>query len=94
MQRSRIRCASLGSRYRRRRTAGRPDAYDAGRVDDDGLVTALEAAEFDTERIAEREDELERVANAYDFEFRPYGGTLMHDEDDEGGNRTDDFEAW
>ncbi|NHN61581.1 MULTISPECIES: hypothetical protein [Halorussus] len=70
-------------------------AYADGVVDDDELVAAVERADFDTGVIAEREDELDRVASAYDFEFRPYGGTLMHDEaDEEGENPMDDFEAW
>lgn len=68
------------------------DAFAEDHVDDEELVSAIEAAEFDTAVIAEREDELERVANAYNFDFRPYGGTLMHDEGDE--NAMDDFEAW
>jgi hypothetical protein len=70
-------------------------AYAEGRVGDDELIAAVEEGDFDTTVIAEREDELDRVANAFDFEFRPYGGTLMHDGDDEDGeNPMDDFEAW
>jgi hypothetical protein len=70
-------------------------AYAEGRVGDDELIAAVEEGDFDMTVIAEREDELDRVANAFDFEFRPYGGTLMHDGDDEDGeNPMDDFEAW
>ena len=71
-------------------------AYADGVVGDDELVAAVEESDFDTAVIAEREDELERVANAYDLDFRPYGGTLMHDEEDEGDdeNPLEDFEAW
>lgn len=56
-------------------------AYDAGRVDDDGLVEAVESFGFDTETIARREDELERVTSAYDLDYRPYGGTLIQERD-------------
>lgn len=70
-------------------------AYAEGRVGDDELVAAVESFGFDTDTIAEREDELDRVANAYDFEFRPYGGTLMTDDEGEDGeDPMDDFEAW
>ncbi|WP_276299144.1 hypothetical protein [Halorussus lipolyticus] len=72
-------------------------AYGDGLVGDDELVAAVEDSDFDTAVIAEREDELERVANAYDLDFRPYGGTLMHDEEGEGDedeNPLEDFEAW
>ncbi|WP_458208130.1 hypothetical protein [Haladaptatus sp. NG-SE-30] len=73
---------------------GVADAFAEGHVDDDELVSAVARADFDTTIIAEREDEMERVTNVYDFDFRPYGGTLMHDEDDESESQLDDFEAW
>ncbi|WP_435181145.1 hypothetical protein [Halorussus sp. AFM4] len=85
------RCRRNADRFR----DGVAAAYADGVVDDDELVAAVERAGFDTAVIAEREDELDRVASAYDFEFRPYGGTLMHDGDDEEGeNPMEDFEAW
>jgi hypothetical protein len=62
-------------------------AYAEGRIDDEELVAAVERSEFDTTQIARREDALESVTAVYDFDFRPYGGTLF-DEDqsaDEGG---------
>lgn len=62
---------------------GIADGFAAGRLDDDDLVGALEAVDFDTDTIAEREDRLEAVAGAYEIDFRPYGGTLV-DENDGG----------
>ncbi|MUV48480.1 hypothetical protein [Haloarcula sp. CBA1122] len=56
-------------------------AYGDGRLDDDGLVDALEAAEFDTEIIARREDLIERIDSVFEIDYRPYGGTLMDDDD-------------
>ncbi|WP_226481837.1 hypothetical protein [Natrinema amylolyticum] len=66
--------------------------YAEGRVSDEELVAAVEAFEFDTAVIAEREDELDSVANAYDLDFRPYGGTLMTER--EPDEDADEFEAW
>lgn len=60
---------------------GVASAYDEGHVDDEGLVTAIERIDFDSQRIARREDELERVTAAYDFDYRPYGGTLIQDDE-------------
>ncbi|MFC4450912.1 hypothetical protein [Halorussus aquaticus] len=87
-----MRCRGNADKFR----DGVAAAYDEGVIDDDELVAAVEDGDFDTDLIAQREDELERVANAYDFEFRPYGGTLMHDEDgeDDEDDPMDDFEAW
>lgn len=68
-------------------------AYGDGRLDDDGLVAALEAAEFDTEAIARREDLLEQVDSAFDVDYRPYGGTLM-DDDDGPAPETEHGETW
>ncbi|WP_251341489.1 hypothetical protein [Haloplanus halophilus] len=62
---------------------GVADGFAAGRLDESDLVGALEAVGFDTDTIAEREDALEAVDGAYDVDFRPYGGTLV-DEDDGG----------
>jgi len=59
---------------------GIADGFATGRLDDSELVGALDAVDFDTDTIAEREDHLEAVAGAYDVDFRPYGGTLVHDE--------------
>ncbi|WP_226006364.1 hypothetical protein [Natrinema salinisoli] len=66
--------------------------YAEGRVSDDELVDAVEAFEFDTATIAEREDALETVANTYDLDYRPYGGTLMTER--EPDEDADEFEAW
>jgi len=57
-------------------------AYDEGYVDDDGLVDAVESFGFDTDTIARREDELERITSAYDLDYRPYGGTLIQERDE------------
>ncbi|WP_415381232.1 hypothetical protein [Halosimplex sp. TS25] len=59
-------------------------AYADGRIDDDELVAAVEESDFDTGQIARREDELERVTSAYDFDYRPYGGTLFDEEQADG----------
>jgi len=67
-------------------------AYADGYVSDDDLVGAVEAVDFDTDRIAAREDALDAVANAYDLAFRPYGGTLMTQSGPDGGAA--EFEAW
>lgn len=65
---------------------GIASAYEAGIVDDEELVGAIEAADFDTEEIARREDELERVTSVYDFDYRPYGGTLIQEDDEPTGD--------
>ncbi|MFB6195747.1 MAG: hypothetical protein ABEI80_06220 [Haloplanus sp.] len=74
-----MRCRRNADRIR----DGVADGFASGRLTDDDLVAAVEAADFDTAVIAEREDRLEAVAGAYEVDFRPYGGTLM-DEDDGG----------
>ncbi|QCS42899.1 hypothetical protein [Natrinema versiforme] len=66
--------------------------YAEGRVGDDELVAAVEDFEFDTASIAEREDALDTVANTYDLDFRPYGGTLMTER--EPDEDAEEFEAW
>ncbi|QCC57520.1 hypothetical protein NP511_02950 [Natrinema thermotolerans] len=66
--------------------------YAEGRVSDDELVDAVETFEFDTAAIAEREDALDDVANAYNLDFRPYGGTLMNERDPD--DDAEEFEAW
>jgi len=68
-------------------------AYGDGRLDDDGLVAALETAEFDTEVIAQREDLLERIDSVFEVEYSPYGGTLM-DDDDGPEPETEHGETW
>lgn len=68
------------------------DAHAAGRIDDDGLVAAVEGYGFETDAIAEREDLVEAVTERYGLDFRPYGGTLM-DTDDEGDGREAE-EVW
>ncbi|MFC7194601.1 hypothetical protein ACFQL4_07960 [Halosimplex aquaticum] len=59
-------------------------AYAEGRIGDEELVAAVERSDFDTGQIARREDELERVTSAYDFDYRPYGGTLFDEEQADG----------
>lgn len=66
--------------------------YADGYVSDDDLVGAVESFGFDTDRIAAREDALDAVANAYDLDFRPYGGTLMTER--EPDEDAEEFEAW
>lgn len=89
-----MRCRQCADQFR----DGVAAAYANDLLGDEEFVTVVEESDFDTNRIAEREDELDRVANAFDFEFRPYGGTLMTDEDGEGDedeeNPLEDFEAW
>ena len=53
------------------------DAYARGRIDDGGLVAAVERTGFETDIIARREELLELIAEKHGFEFRPYGGTLL-----------------
>ncbi|MFC7323455.1 hypothetical protein ACFQMF_02545 [Halorubrum rutilum] len=67
------------------------DAHAAGRIDDEGLVAAVEGYGFETDAIAEREDLVEAVTERYGLDFRPYGGTLM--DTDEGDGREAE-EAW
>lgn len=64
------------------------DAYADELLDADALVTAVEAKDFDTTRVARREQLVESVAEAHEFDFRPYGGTLIH-KDDEGEENAD-----
>lgn len=73
-----------GLRCRRNADAFRnavADAYADGHLDDDALIAAVEAADFETDAIARREDLLEQVDSVYDVSFRPYGGTLMDADD-------------
>lgn len=56
-------------------------AYADGWIDDEDLLTAVDRAEFDTRGIARREDALESVTTVYDFDYRPYGGTLFDEEE-------------
>jgi hypothetical protein len=67
------------------------DAYATGILDDAALVTAVDENGFDTTRVARREGLLESVAEGYEFEFRPYGGTLVHESDDADATST---ETW
>jgi len=60
------------------------DAHATGRIDDEGLVAAVEGYGFETDAIAEREDLVEAVTERYGFDFRPYGGTLMDTDDGDG----------
>jgi hypothetical protein len=63
--------------------------YASGDLDDETLVEAVEAVEYDTDVVAARENALEAVAEAYDLSFRPYGGTLL--ERNDGERDEDDF---
>lgn len=54
-------------------------AYADGRLDDEALIDAVETVGFDTEVVAEREQELERVANHFELDYQPYGGTLIQE---------------
>jgi len=90
--------ATLSDGLRCRRNADRlrdavADAYDRGVVDDDGLVAAVESAEFDTATVAAREDRLDTLAELHEFEFRPYGGTLLDGRDD-GVTVAESEEVW
>jgi len=67
---------------------GVADAYAAGYVDGESLVGAIETVGFDTDTIAEREQELERVANHFELDFQPYGGTLIEGDDRIGDQQT------
>lgn len=58
-------------------------AYADGHVDDAALVDAVETYGFETDTVAEREQLLESVTDAYGYDFRPYGGTLMEEPDDD-----------
>jgi hypothetical protein len=60
-------------------------------IDGEGLEAAVEAVGFDTETIARREDVLEDVASVYELDFKPYGGTLIQDDEGEG---TTEADAW
>lgn len=59
-------------------------AYASGVVDDAELRGAVEEVGFDTDLIAEREDELERVANHFELDYQPYGGTLIQTDEGPG----------
>lgn len=61
-------------------------AYADGRIDDDELREAVETSALDAGQIARREDELERVTSVYDFDFRPYGGTLFDEDEGDGAD--------
>lgn len=66
---------------------GVADAYDRVLVDGEALQEAIDRSEFDTRAVARREAELERVTSVYDLDFRPYGGTLLTNDENgsEGG---------
>jgi len=63
-------------------------AYTNGRVDDDDLVAAIETVGFDTDLVADRESELERVANHFELDYQPYGGTLIESDDGPGAEQS------
>lgn len=68
------------------------DAYASDYVADDELVDAVETYGFDTMTIAEREQLMETVTDQYDYDFRPYGGTLMTD--DGANSDAGNYERW
>lgn len=59
---------------------GIASAYADGYLDGADLQAAIETVGFDTGLIADRETELERVANHFELDYQPYGGTLIQDE--------------
>jgi len=69
-------------------------AYADGHVDDAGLVDAVETHGFETDTVAERERLLESVTDAYGYDFRPYGGTLMEEPDDDGADGGGGVDPW
>jgi hypothetical protein len=71
---------------------GIADAYADGRIGDAALVDAVETYGFETGTVAERERLLESVTDAYGYDFRPYGGTLMEDPD--GGDADGGVDPW
>jgi hypothetical protein len=73
------------------------DAYASDYVADAELVEAVESYGFETTTIAEREQLMETVTDRYDYDFRPYGGTLMTDDgaSSEGENGdAESYERW
>jgi len=76
------RCRRNADRIRDGIAAG----YADGRLDDAALVDAVEVYGFETDTVAERERLLESVTDAYGYDFRPYGGTLMQEPDDDGAD--------
>jgi len=68
------------------------DAYASDHVADDELVDAVETYGFDTMTIAKREQLMETVTDLYDYDFRPYGGTLMTD--DGANSDVENYERW
>jgi len=70
------------------------NAYADGFLDDDSMVRAVEANDFDTTRVARREERLESVAETHGFDFRPYGGTLVHEDDGGDEGETPPTELW
>jgi hypothetical protein len=71
-------------------------AYADDYLDDEALVAAVEANDFDTTRVARREQLVASVTETYDFDVRPYGGTLLHDSDDRSTEEGDGprSDAW
>lgn len=68
------------------------DAYARDYVADDELVEAVETYGFDTTAITEREQLMETVTDLYEYDFRPYGGTLMTD--DGANSDAENYERW
>lgn len=84
-----MRCRRNADRFR----DGIAAAYATDHLSADDLVNAVEKYGFDTNTIAAREDRVEAIAEIYDYDFRPYGGTLM-DTDTERDESTAASEAW
>lgn len=60
---------------------GIASAYADDRIEGERLADAVETYGFETGTIAEREDLVEAVTDAYDYDVRPYGGVLMEADD-------------
>lgn len=72
---------------------GIADAYAEGRIGGNELATAVDSSGFETGTIAEREALIEEVTDVYDYDFRPYGGTLMQ-EDNPPSRNEEATELW
>lgn len=69
-------------------------AYADGRIDEDSLASAVEDYGFETTTIAEREDLVEAITEAYDYDVRPYGGVLMEQDDPDADAATAGGDPW
>ncbi|MFC7136185.1 hypothetical protein ACFQRB_05665 [Halobaculum litoreum] len=69
-------------------------AYTEDRIEADRLADAVEAYGFDTGTVAEREDLVEAVTEAYDYDVRPYGGVLMEADDSDADAAAAGGDPW